>query len=564
MQAQNSRIVIYQLIPRLFGNLNEHPVFNGSKTENGCGTLDDLNDKVLSQIKELGVSHIWLTGILRHATQTDYSDLGMPAAHPDVVKGKAGSPYAVTDFFDLDPDLFTNPENCWKEFQDCLQRIQAIGLKVIIDFIPNHTAREYTQLQNPNGLPPLGQADQINVAFLPSNNYYYFPGESLSIEGIERRISDNFYVEFPAKATGNDCFSAHPSVFDWYETVKLNYGIDYRDGTQHFYPIPATWNYMLEVLHYWAGLGVDGFRCDMAEMVPVAFWQWALPKVRLTYPLVLFIAEVYDNQRYREFLEVAGFDLLYDKVGLYDQVIAMLKGQNTVAAISSVWKNQEGIQSQMLRFTENHDEQRTASVFVAGSGQKALVAFALTAFFDTAALMIYFGQELGEAADGEAGFSGNDGKTTIFDYGIVPSIQRWILGNSIGDELNLRSEYQQIIRLCLQPAFSNGSFFDLQYAQVHKDAEKTYCFLRFNDNDKYLVICHFSDQPIWKKVIIPKEAWGNMKLDPNQWLIWEDMWTNEKIDCFGLSTFEADGGTAGLLVSLAPWSFRVFKMDTIS
>lgn len=561
MQAQNSKIVIYQLIPRLFGNRNEHPIVNGSKIQNGCGTLEDLDDKQLGDIKALGVSHIWLTGVLRHATQTDYNELGLPASNPDIVKGIAGSPYAVTDFFDLDPDLVSNPANRWKSFQDCLQRIRLSGLKAIIDFIPNHTAREYSQSQNLHGLPPLGKNDQKSVAFSPANNYYYFPGERLHIQKTESKNPNTTYEEMPAKATGNDCFTAQPTVFDWYETVKLNYGIDYRDGSHHFDPIPPTWTYMFEVLRFWAGKGVDGFRCDMAEMVPVAFWQWAISKMRLEFPHLLFIAEVYDSQRYKEFLDIAGFDLLYDKVGLYDHLIALLKGQNAMSAISHVWKEQEGIQSRMLRFTENHDEQRTASVFVAGNGRKALVAFVLTALFDTAAVMVYFGQELGEAALGAAGFSGDDGKTTIFDYWIVPSIQRWIRGNSTLDELSLRSEYQHIIHLCLQPAFSFGSFFDLQYAQPTGHPEKTYCFFRFHHEDRYLILCHFSDQPEWKKVTIPNEAWQNLQLQPNQWFTWTDWRTNEKIECYGRSTFEADGGTAGLLVSLTPWSFRIFKLE---
>lgn len=74
------------------------------------------------------------------------------------------------------------------------------------------------------------------------------------------------YKEYPAKATGNNRFDAYPNINDWYETVKLNYGIDYQNGnTPHFNPIPDTWTKMLDILLFWAGKNIDGFRCDMAE-----------------------------------------------------------------------------------------------------------------------------------------------------------------------------------------------------------------------------------------------------------------------------------------------------------
>src|SRR5690606_10508405 len=149
--------------------------------------------------------------------------------------------------------------------------------------------------------------------------FYYIPGKMLDIQFGDTVSEVKNYNEYPAKVTGNDCFTHQPSVQDWYETVKLNYGVDYQNGrTEHFDPIPDTWIKMKDILLYWAGKSVDGFRCDMAEMVPLAFWQWVIPQVKNAYPNILFLAEIYNPNVYRDFLRHNTFDFLYDKVGLYD------------------------------------------------------------------------------------------------------------------------------------------------------------------------------------------------------------------------------------------------------
>ena len=102
------KVIIYQIFTRLFGNRNVTRKVDGTIAENGCGKLADFTPKVLKDIAAMGVSHVWYTGIIRHATQTDYSKYGVPRQHPAVVKGKAGSPYAITDYYDVDPDLAVN------------------------------------------------------------------------------------------------------------------------------------------------------------------------------------------------------------------------------------------------------------------------------------------------------------------------------------------------------------------------------------------------------------------------------------------------------------------------
>ncbi|HRH34180.1 MAG TPA: alpha-amylase family glycosyl hydrolase [Catalimonadaceae bacterium] len=544
---------------------------NGSLQVNGSGKFGDINRAAIQSIKELGATHIWLTGIIRHATQTDYSIFDLPASHPATVKGLAGSPYAITDFFDLDPDLAQNPKDRWIEFSDCRDRIKELGLRVIIDFIPNHTARQYGNPDRRDLGNDLGQMDDTTLAFHPNNAYYYQPGQSLLLPVSQNDDQGKAFEEYPAKATGNDCFSPSPSIFDWYETVKLNYGIDYQTGQKHFVPIPKTWYYMLEVLLFWAEKGIDGFRCDMVEMVPVEFWAWAVSQVKEKWPHLKFIGEVYNPSLYDGFLNEAGFDFLYDKVDLYDQLIALLKGEGDANKITSTWQKQEGFQDKMLRFLENHDEQRLACEFIAGTGIRPLSAFALTVCFDKAAVMLYFGQELGEKAQGASGFSGDDGKTTIFDYWTVPSIVKWNNNQNwneealLPEELEVRKVYSKLLNLCRHSeAIRDGLFYDLQYANWqngHYNSHLNYSFLRYSEEEKILVVCSFSETTQWVRLIIPKEAWVTLGLNPNGFYSMIELMTGETIDCHAQACFESDGGTAGLLVKVTAFGFKILKIN---
>ena len=268
-----TKTIIYQLLPRTFANFCTTRKNNGSIQENGCGKFNLITTKALHEIKNLGATHVWYTGVIEHATQTDYSEFGITPDHPSVVKGKAGSPYAIKDYYDVDPDLAVNVDNRMAEFEALIERTHKAGLKVIIDFVPNHVARQYHSDAKPIGVEDLGEGDNPEWAFSPLNNFYYLPGEKFS------PTFDIFdYTENPAKVTGNDCFTAHPGHNDWYETIKLNYGVFYQGGGEkQFHPTPSTWLKMRDILRFWAAKGVDGFRCDMAEMVAVEFWEWVIP-----------------------------------------------------------------------------------------------------------------------------------------------------------------------------------------------------------------------------------------------------------------------------------------------
>ena len=562
------RAIIYQLLPRLFGNSNPSPTLNGSKSENGCGTFAHINDAAISAIKDLGATHIWLTGIIRHATQTDYTPFGIPGAHPDTVKGKAGSPYAVTDYFDVDPDLATEVNNRMNELGDCIARIHNGGLQVVIDFIPNHTARQYSSIEGKKTGRDLGEGDFTHEYFHPRNHYYYLPDTKLA---LPTPPGDSPYQEVPAKATGNDCFSPNPSVTDWYETVKLNYGVHYPSGQRYFDPVPATWHYMLEVLLFWCKKGVDGFRCDMVEMVPVEFWCWVIPQVKTINPNLIWIAEVYDPNRYMEFLSPEGFDFLYDKVGMYDSIRELIEGQGNTRNITSIWQQQEGFGHRMLRFLENHDEQRIASTFVGGTGKKAISGFAVLALSGMGPIMVYAGQEFGEQANGAEGFSGDDGKTSIFDYSTVPVLVKW---NNYGfwndqqlsaAEKSLRNCYQTILSLAKNElCFSQGSFFDLQYANLNNaqyPAHKMYAFLRYKHQDCALVVSSFYESDTWIRIIIPKEAWQATGLNPlGHYELRSLTEPGESLSCFAKATYDADGGTSGLVLELPAYGFKVFRI----
>ena len=514
--------IIYQLLPRLFTNTNATCIPNGTLQQNGVGKLNDITDEVLLAVKQLGVTHMWYTGVIEHATKTDYASEGIvPADNPYVVKGQAGSPYAIKDYYDIDPDLAVSVPDRMAEFEALVARTHDAGMEVILDFVPNHTARRYHSDSAPSGVDDFGAHDDQEMSFSPSNNYYYITRQ-LFAPSIDLGSGKQAYVEFPAKATGNDCFSAFPSVNDWYETVKLNYGRDYQDGSAHFSPIPDTWYKMLSILRFWASKGVDAFRCDMAHMVPIEFWQWAIQNVKDRYPHVKFIAEIYDVGLYRDFINVGGFDYLYDKVNLYDTLRGVQCSNFSAATITNCWQTVEGIQPHMLNFLENHDEQRFGSKFYAGDPAKVIPSLVVSSMISTGPMMIYAGQELGEQATDSEGFSGHDGRTTIFDYWSVGTLRRWYNGgNPDGSQLTprerwLRGKYATILKLCnTEKAISQGRFYDLMYVNYHNEhlnPHRNYVFMRSCDGVTLLIAVNFSADSCDLAVNIPRHAFEMLNI----------------------------------------------------
>lgn len=533
------KIIIYQVFTRLFGNQVLTCKTNGSIDENGCGKMDNFTEQALAEIKKLGTTHIWYTGVIAHATQTDYTRYGLSKDHPAVVKGKAGSPYAIKDYYDIDPDLAVNVDKRMEEFEALVTRTHEAGMKMIIDFVPNHVARQYKSLAKPESVKDLGEEDDTTVSFSPNNNFYYIPGEELKGDIDLYDPEAGRYTEKPAKATGNNKFDAWPNRTDWYETIKLNYGVDYYNNTGcHFSPIPNTWTKMLDILLFWASKGIDGFRCDMAEMVPCEFWGWAIPKVKENHPDIIFIAEVYNPQEYRNYIFNGHFDYLYDKVGLYDTLRAIISNSASATAITGCWQSINDIQSHMLNFLENHDEQRIASEYFAGNAHKAFPGMIVSACMSTNPVMIYFGQELGESGMDTEGFSGRDGRTTIFDYWSIDSIRRWTNHGRFNTHLlntkekGIRNFYKTLLNICNEEkCISHGAFFDLMYVNMNgwqMDEHKQYAFLRKYEDEVLLIAVNFGDMNMRVAINIPEHAFQYLSMPQMENIKVKDLLTGKE------------------------------------
>ncbi len=523
----NQKMVIYQLLPRLFGNKNTTNAFYGTLAQNGVGKFNDIDEKALNGIKELSVNYVWYTGVIAHASLTDYSRYGTPNSDADVVKGIAGSPYAIRDYYDVDPDLAINVENRMAEFEALIKRTHQAGLKVLIDFVPNHVARGYRSIAKPAHVVDFGANDDTTKSFSPGNDFYYLPGQKFVVPDIDKLkgpldpLKDYQYTESPAKATGNNSFSAKPKDDDWYETVKLNYGIDYQNGEKtYFEPTPPVWTKMRDILSYWAEKGVDGFRCDMAEMVPVAFWKWLIPQLKQQYPNLVFIGEAYNPKAYETYLTQGNFDYLYDKVGLYDSLKTLIKNNADArsSAISDAVKSVKAYDDRMLRFLENHDEERIASAGFAGDPKLALPAMTVSATLGKGPVLLYFGQEVGEPGKGAEGFGGEDNRTTIFDYWGVPNHQRWMNDGAFDgaklneDEQQLRNFYKKLLQISTtNEAIVKGDFIEIPSAEINNP--RAYAFFRISSGQRVLVIANFDRQQSFEaEITIPKEILKNQAL----------------------------------------------------
>lgn len=479
------KTIIYQLLPRLFGNRNLTNKPRGTIAENGCGKFDDITTEVIRRIKTLGATHIWLTGIIRHATTTDYSTYGLIPQHQSIVKGKAGSPYAIVDYYDVCPDLANNIEHRFDEFLALVSRIHKEGMKVVIDFVPNHVARQYHSICRPKG-----------IENLTDENFYILEGETFA-----PKFDIGNYLENPAKATGNDCFNPHPSTNDWYDTIKLNYD-------NH-----STWQRMAEIMHFWASTGIDALRCDMAEMVITDFWRWAIGGLKEKFPHITIIGEVYQPHRYREFL-AAGFDLLYDKVGMYDCLRDVVCNRRSTKEITHQWQQTDDIQDSMLYFLENHDEQRIASDFFAGSAEKGLPAVCTALLLRRNPLLIYAGQEMGERGMDTEGFSGSDGRTTIFDYWALRSLNNCFFDRRrlTKSQKTIIDQYQKLLQIAIsERAITDGDFFDLMYVNPQL-CNKQYAFLRKTGKELLLIVVNFDSNELSSQVVIPQHAFDYLEL----------------------------------------------------
>ena len=523
--------IIYQMLPRLWGNDNIRPRKNGTLSQNGTGRFSDIDTDVLEYLKWLGCSHVWFTGVIRHSTQA--SEEGCMASHPQFVKGKAGSPYAICDYYDVNPYLADNPDERMHEFDELVRRTHESGLKVIIDFVPNHVSRDYGKVNPSEGHPVLGKDDDKNVHWRPENDFYYYGGEELTLptptpKGMEP------YHECPAMATGNNCFKPAPGINDWYETVKINYGDSHT----------PTWDKMLDIVMFWASKGVDGFRCDMVELVPPQFMQWLIRNVKEQYPDVIFIAEVYKKDLYSHYIREVGFDFLYDKSGLYDTLRTVVETNvndngmpvelwQSATGITRNWQFLADLQPYMLNFLENHDEQRFASDFFAKDASRTFAPLYVSLFLNTAPFMIYFGEEVGEKGMDEEGFSGRDGRSTIFDWWSIGTVRRLRKAIKSGEYKSLDSarlvkagmkkeeaevfvRFAKAIRFASEDeAIRKGTTYDLCYCNSCSegfDKHRHFVYLRDFEDHTLLIAANFSNTEAHMKITIPEHAFEWMEI----------------------------------------------------
>lgn len=472
------RARIYQLPLRQFSNVGSPRQVNGSLAVNGVGRFADIGERVLGALREMGFTHVWLMGVLRQATGTDWSGVGLPADPPDLLKGIAGSPYAVRDCFDVCPDYATDPARRREEFRALVERIHQAGLRVWIDFVPNHVARSHHTVVRPD--LEFGVADDRSRFFTADNHFFHLVGQG-PLRLPERGLGEG--PRFPgesgqARATGNNVVSAAPGVNDWFETVKLNYGWDFTQGpgagqahptSDHpERPIPSLWHRMDAVLAHWQAMGVDGFRCDMAHMIPMEFWAWAIARARERGPGTEFVAEAYADDPARSVrgdvlsaLVEAGFDLVYDHAA-YGLVKGISEGPKWANDLDAVLGHPQA--SHRVRYVENHDEARVAHPqHWGGAGPwVGLAAAAVLWGTGAGAALVYAGQEVGEAGLEVEGFGGGNGRTSLFDYGAMPELAKWVNGHAWDGgglseaQRELRAAYGRLLRLMEHPVVRSG------------------------------------------------------------------------------------------------------------
>ena len=527
--VKSHKEVVYQVFTRLFGNKNTTNKPWGTLEENGVGKFNDFTDKALTEIKNLGVTYIWYTGVPHHALVRDYTKFGISNDDPEVVKGRAGSPYAVKDYYNVNPDLAVNPAKRLEEFELLIARTHKNGLKLLIDIVPNHIARKYESKSNPKGVRDFGADDNKTVEYDRDNNFYYIPNQSFQVptsdtykplNGEKNPLIDGKFDENPAKWTGNGSRLAKPDINDWYETVKINYGIrpdgskdfeelpagfDKKDYKEHYSfwkdkSVPSSWKKFRDIALYWTAKGVDGFRYDMAEMVPYEFWSYMNSAIKMKNPKAFLLAEVYNPKEYRNYINLGKMDYLYDKVEFYDHLKDLIRGKSLPDPMSDIQNRMADIEHHMFHFLDNHDEQRLASAEFAGTPEKGKPLMAVSTLISTSPTMVYFGQEVGEAGNENGGF-GTKSRTSIFDYVGVPNHQRWMNngkfdgGQLSKSEKNLRDFYKRLLNFAIKSPALMGKFQEIQTSNRDKtqgyDAG-IYSFVRFSKEEKLIVVTNFS------------------------------------------------------------------------
>ncbi|MCP2025899.1 glycosidase [Flavobacterium sp. HSC-32F16] len=588
--SKEKKVVVYQVFTRLFGNTNKTNKPWGTIEENGVGKFNDFTDKALHEIKDLGATYIWYTGVPHHALVRDYTAYGISNDDPEVVKGRAGSPYAVKDYYNVNPDLAVNPANRLQEFEDLIARTHKAGLKLIIDIVPNHIARKYEGKNNPEGVKDFGADDDVTVEYKRDNNFYYIPNihfeipdGDIPLNGEKNPLVDGVFDENPAKWTGNGSRKVKPDQNDWYETVKVNYGVR-PDGTKDFPELPAgydqkssqehfafwqdkdvpdSWKKFKSIALYWTAKGVDGFRYDMAEMVPYEFWSYMNSAVKMKNPNAFLLAEVYNPNEYRNYIRLGKMDYLYDKVETYDKLKDIIRGKSSTDGLSDIQKGMADIEHHMLHFLDNHDEQRLASPEFAGTPERGKPLMVVSTTLSTSPTMVYFGQEVGEAGNENAGF-GTRSRTSIFDYIGVPSHQKWMNegkfdgGQLSNSEKALRDFYKRLLNFSLKSSALMGDFQEIQSVNRQNTAnydESIYSYVRWSESQKLIVTANFSSEKTSEfNLKIPTDVISKWNLKDGEYTLTDQLYKTNSVKLI------VDNGEGIARVKIVPSESFIYEL----
>ena len=587
-----SKVVVYQVFTRLFGNKNTTNAPWGTLQQNGVGKFADFTPEALNAIKAMGVSHIWYTGVPHHVLVQDYTAFGISNDDPDVIKGRAGSPYAVKDYYNVNPDLALDPANRLAEFEQLIARTHQHDMKVLIDIVPNHVARAYQSVSTPDGVADFGANDDTSVAYARDNNFYYVPDQAFSVPqwpadykvlgGEAHPAVDGKFNEVPAKWTGNGSRAAQPAFDDWYETVKINYGVK-PDGSFDFTQLPAeyaskdwpahyafwqgktvpdSWLKFRDITQYWLAKGVDGFRYDMAEMVPVEFWSYLNSHIKQTNPDAFLLAEVYQPHLYRDYIRLGKMDYLYDKVEFYDSLKRVMQGKGPTSALVETQQRMADIEHHMLHFLENHDEQRIASPEFAGDARKGMPAMVVSATISTSPTMLYFGQHVGEPAATDAGF-GKASRTTIFDYWGEPQHQAWMNDGKFdgaalsAEALALHNFYQTLLSFTASAPALMGDYVELHSSNLANNtaySEQQLAFARYNNEQRLVIVSNFNAQQSSQfDLHIPATLMTNWQLADGQYPL------HDKLNDAAY-TLQVTDGVGKVALQLAPLASVILEL----
>ncbi len=593
---QHGKAVVYQVFTRLFGNQNSTNKPWGTIDENGVGKFNDFTDRALDSIRAMGVTHIWYTGVPHHAVIADYTAYGIGTDDPDVVKGRAGSPYAVKDYYNVNPDLAVDPAKRMEEFEALIDRTHRHAMKVIIDIVPNHVARNYHSVSRPAGVADFGENDDTTVEYKRDNNFYYIPGQAFKVPvsqngyqplgGEKHPLADGEFDENPAKWTGNGSRKAQPDFNDWYETVKINYGVR-PDGTHDFDSLPEgfekadyyehfnfwndknvpdSWKKFRDIALFWIDKGVDGFRYDMAEMVPVEFWSYMNSAIKMKNPDAFLLAEVYNPQLYRDYIQLGKMDYLYDKVELYDTLKHIMQGHGSTDNLPAIQDGLADIEHHLLHFLENHDEQRIASDDFAGDARKGMPAMVVSTCISTSPTMLYFGQNVGEPGDGNAGF-GTESRTTIFDYWGVPAHQRWMNngafdgGQSTAGEKELHRFYRTLLHFSASSTALMGNYLEIHsFNRKHSNgySDRLFSFVRWKDADRLIVVSNFDAEQSYRfQLQLDPEIMTEWTLNPGTYKLTDRLGNGENYE------LRVDETAARIELEMAPLQSFIFQVDSL-